>query len=82
MYEKFFELLKESGKTVAQVCRETGIPESTMSMWKSRYEKGSQTALKYEAMCKIAKCLGVPEGIFFEETGPEKANESSKQESS
>lgn len=36
MYSIFEELLKERGLTVADVCRATGIRQSTMSNWKKR----------------------------------------------
>lgn len=46
MYQKFAELLKNSGKTTAEVCRETGIAESTISNWKNRGGKLSVDNLK------------------------------------
>lgn len=36
MYTIFERLLKERGLTVADVCRATGIRQSTMSNWKAR----------------------------------------------
>jgi len=36
MYDIFERLLKERGLTVADVCRATGIRQSTMSNWKNR----------------------------------------------
>ena len=46
LYKKFAELLKSSGKTTAEVCRETGISESTISNWKNRGGKLSVDNLK------------------------------------
>lgn len=39
MYSIFERLLKERGVTVADVCRATGIRQSTMSNWKARNNK-------------------------------------------
>ena len=46
MYSKYLELLKKTGQTTAQVCEATGIPQSTMSMWKSRDSGVSIKTLK------------------------------------
>ncbi len=46
MYQKYEELLKQTGKNTAQVCRETGIAETTMSNWKNRGGKLSVDNLK------------------------------------
>lgn len=39
MYSVFLELLQQRGVTVADVCRETGINQSTLSNWKARGNK-------------------------------------------
>jgi transcriptional regulator with XRE-family HTH domain len=65
MYEKYLALLAEHGVTTATVCKETGISESTMSMWKSRQEKGAK--LGVENLAKIAKYFGVPIEYFLED---------------
>ena len=39
MYEIFERLLKERGVSVADVCRATGIRQSTLSNWKKRDNK-------------------------------------------
>lgn len=36
MYERFLELLQKKGVTVADVCKATGINQSTLSNWKTR----------------------------------------------
>lgn len=36
MYKVFLELLRKYGVTVADVCRATGINQSTLSNWKAR----------------------------------------------
>ena len=53
MYEFFELLLLEQGKTVADVCRATGIRASTLSNWKKRRNK-----ISYENGKKIADFLG------------------------
>ena len=65
MYEKYLALLEERGVTTATVCRETGIPESTLSMWKSRQDKRAN--LSVENLAKIAKFFNVPIDYFLEE---------------
>ena len=36
MYERFHELLTANGVTVADLCKETGLKESSLSNWKKR----------------------------------------------
>ena len=60
MYEKFMKLLKRNGKTVYQVCKETGIPESTLYMWKRR--KGNASI---KTMVILAKYFNVPVDYFL-----------------
>lgn len=43
MYERFAELLGKTDKTVYQVSKDTGIPASTLYMWKRR---GGSTSFK------------------------------------
>lgn len=54
MYEKLKELLDERGITVAEMCRETGISQSTMSNLK---ERGGN--LSVENLVKVTRYLGV-----------------------
>lgn len=37
MYRKYLALLADRGVTTSEVCDVTGIKESAMSMWKSRW---------------------------------------------
>ena len=37
MYRKYLALLTDRGVTTSEVCDVTGIKESAMSMWKSRW---------------------------------------------
>lgn len=62
MYERFEQLLKEKGVTVAQMCRDTGIRESTMSNWKNRKENGG--AVSVDTLAKIAAYFGVSLDFF------------------
>lgn len=54
MYDIYAKLRDERGLTDYQVCKETGIPTSAMSGWKT----GKFTP-KVDKMVKIAKLLGV-----------------------
>lgn len=65
MYEKYLKLLKDRGVTTYQVCKETGIPESTISMWKARKDDGGKLGLTHVAT--LAKYFGVPIEYFLEE---------------
>ena len=55
MYETFEKLLEESKVTAYQVCKETGIPRSTISDWKA----GRYTP-KVDKMQKLADYFNVP----------------------
>lgn len=61
MYSKFLELLKKTGKTTAQVCRDTGISESVISNLKTRGGNLSAANLK-----KLADYFGVSIEYFLE----------------
>lgn len=54
MYKVFEELLRQKGVTVADVCRATGIRQSTMSNWKKR---GNQLSAKNAQL--VADYFGV-----------------------
>lgn len=54
MYEKFADLLAKSDMTVYEVARQTGIPQSTFAMWKTR---GNILNALY--LQKIARFFGV-----------------------
>lgn len=62
MYGKFSQLLQAKGVTVAQMCRETGINESTMSNWKKRDGKPS-----VDTLAKIANYFGVTLDYFMDD---------------
>ena len=54
-YHNFERLLKESGATVYRVSKETGIPASTFTDWKS-----GRSTPKAEKLIKIASFFQVP----------------------
>lgn len=60
MYEAFERLLRDRGVTAAQVSRETGIPKTTLSSWKS----GVSKSLSASNLQKIADYFGVPLSYF------------------
>ncbi len=60
MYEKYEELLKETGKTSYQVSKDTGIGENTLSNWKTGRSKPKVDKLK-----KLADYFGVGVEYFL-----------------
>ena len=60
MYEKFKALLEENHITVYKVCKDTGIPESTIAMWKSR--KGN---LSVKNLLILSRYFGVGVDYFL-----------------
>lgn len=54
MYEKFKALLEEKHITAYQFCKETGISESTVSMWKTR-----KTSVSVKHLRKLSEYFGV-----------------------
>ena len=68
-YEKFDRLLKSKNATVYRVSKETGIPASTFSDWKT-----GRSTPKAEKLTKIAKFFDVSLEYFIEggEISPEK----------
>ena len=66
MYQRFVELLEKTNKTKYRVSKDTGIPQSVLSNWKSGRSKPKADKLK-----KLAKYFGVPMEYFVEEE-PEK----------
>ena len=53
-YQRFYELLVARNTTVYKVAKETGIPPSTFSDWKS-----GRSTPKAEKLCRIADYFGV-----------------------
>ena len=62
MYERFEQLLDQNNVTAYQVSKETGIPASTFSDWKSgRSHPGAKK------IYLLAKFFGVPMEYFLED---------------
>ena len=68
MYEKYLRLLEEKGVTTYQVCKSTGISESTISMWGKRATESpdKEPKLSMDNVAKLAKFFGVPIEYFIE----------------
>lgn len=62
MYQKFEQLLKETGKTAYRVAKETGISTATLSSWKAGEYKP-----KLEKLRILADYFGVPIDYFLKE---------------
>lgn len=67
MYEKYLKLLEEKGVTTYRVCQETGIPESTISMWGKRSTESTdkEPKLSMDNVAKLAKYFEVPIEYFI-----------------
>jgi repressor LexA len=61
LYNKYEELLKQTGKTSYQVSKDTGIGENTLSQWKSGSSKP-----KVDKLQILANYFGVPVNYFLE----------------
>ena len=61
MYKKYVELRDKNGITDYQVSKDTGIPKSTFSDWKSGRSKPKADKLKI-----LADYFGVEVGFFLE----------------
>lgn len=62
MYKKYVELRDGKGISDYRVAKETGIPCSTFSEWKSGRSKP-----KFDKLLILAKYFGVPVEYFAEE---------------
>ena len=60
MYKKYVELKEKKGVTDYKVSKETGIPKSTFSEWKSGRSKPKADKLKI-----LADYFGVEVGFFL-----------------
>lgn len=68
LYEKYERLLEQTGETTYQVCKATGIPESTISMWKDRcINQGKDAKLSIDNLAKLAKHFNVALEYFTED---------------
>ena len=64
MYEKYLKLLEKKGVTTYQVCKETGISQTTMANFKSRSKGGAK--LSFDNVVKLARYFDVPLDYFVE----------------
>lgn len=62
MYEKYVKLRDEKGISDYRVAKDTGIPCSTLSEWKSGRSKP-----KFDKLLILAKYFSVPVEYFAEE---------------
>lgn len=61
MYERYVELRNQKGVSDYRVAKDTGIPKSTFSDWKSGKSKP-----KVDKLMILAKYFGVPIEYFLE----------------
>ena len=73
MYRKYLALLTDRGVTTSEVCDATGIKESAMSMWKSRWlawEKNkdkSEPVPSLDTIVRLADFFNVSVDYFVKE---------------
>ena len=60
MGERIEKALKDSGKSMYQLSKETGIPQATLSDWR----RGVTKDMGYQKTLKIAQALNVPADYF------------------
>lgn len=65
MYQKYVDLLEKYGTTTYQVCKETGVAQNTISMWKTRAEKDDKATISIFDLKKIADHFKVPIDYFL-----------------
>lgn len=75
MYEIFLQLLKNKGVKVTDVCKATGIANSTMTGWKQ-----GKSVPQTETLKKIADYFGVSVSVFFPKFNPEPVQEEEHEE--
>lgn len=66
MYNKYEELLRETGKTSYQVSKDTGIAQSTLSDWKS-----GKSQPKMDKLQILAEYFEKPITYFIEKVAVE-----------
>lgn len=67
MYQRYAALLEKRGITTYQVCKDTGINQSTIAMWKNRASVKGTSAINIKDLKKIADYFGVTIDYFLEE---------------
>ena len=67
MYQKYVDLLDKHNVTTYQVCNETGVSQTTISMWKKRAETDKKATINIFDLKKIADYFKVPVDYFLED---------------
>ena len=67
MYQKYVDLLEKRGVTTYQVCKETGVSQTTISMWKARAETDEKATINIFDLKKIADYFNVSVDYFLED---------------
>ena len=67
MFKRFEEVLKEKNVTIYQVSKLSGIPESTLYMWKRRAQTNPKAELSATLLKRIADALGATVDEFLVE---------------
>ena len=62
MYKKIATLMQQRGITAYRLSKDTGIPQSVLSDWKTGRSKP-----KFDKLMTLAKYFGVPVEYFAEE---------------
>ncbi|MBO7726902.1 MAG: helix-turn-helix transcriptional regulator [Oscillospiraceae bacterium] len=65
MYQRYVDLLEKHNTTTYQVCKETGVAQSTISMWKTRAEKDDKATIGIFDLKKIADYFNVSVDYFL-----------------
>lgn len=65
MYEKVERLLNQYGVSAYRLCKDTGLPRSTLSQWKAGTYKP-----KYDKIKRIAEYFDVPIEYFYGDDAP------------
>lgn len=68
MYQKYVDLLEKRGVTTYQVCKDTGVKQTTISMWKNRAETDDKATINIFDLKKIADYFQVSVDYFLKET--------------
>lgn len=66
MFQRYANLLEERGVTTYQVCKETGVSQTTISMWKTRAETDEKATINIFDLKKIADYFKVSVDYFLE----------------
>lgn len=66
MYQKYVDLLEKRKVTTYQVCKETGVSQTTISMWKARAELDNKATINVFDLKKIADYFQVSLEYFLE----------------